>query len=95
MIGLRAFATFSQREMKSPTKASAKVLSCISLMSAPAANAFSDPVSTIAPIAESVSKASSATLRSSIRAADSAFKACGRLSLMRPTAPCVSTRMLA
>ena len=95
MIGLRAFATFSQREMKSPTKASANVLSCISLMSAPAANAFSEPVSTIAPIAGSVSKASSATLRSSIKAADSAFKACGRLSLMRPTAPCVSTMMLA
>ena len=95
MIGFRAFATFSQREMKSPTKASAKVLSCISLMSAPAANAFSEPVSTIAPIAGSDSKASSAALRSSIKAADSAFRACGRLSLMRPTAPCVSTRMLA
>src|ERR1700735_1476497 len=62
MIGFRAFATFSQRPMKSPTKASAKVLSCISLMSAPAANALSEPVSTIAPIAGSDSKTSSAAL---------------------------------
>ena len=37
--------------MKSPRKTSVKLLSCISLMSAPAAKAFSDPVSTIAPIA--------------------------------------------
>ena len=53
MIGLRARVTFSQRETKSPRKASVKLLSCISLMSAPAAKAFSEPVSTIAPIAGS------------------------------------------
>jgi hypothetical protein len=41
-----------------------------------------EPVSTIAPIAGSVSKASSAALRSPIKAADSAFKAWGRLSLV-------------
>jgi photosystem II stability/assembly factor-like uncharacterized protein len=62
-------------------------------MSAPAANAFSDPVITIAPIAASASKASSAAFNSDTRASLSALSTWGRLSVTSPTLPLVSTMM--
>src|ERR1700693_1094248 len=63
-------------------------------MSAPAANALSLPVSTIAPIAGSASRSSNAAPSSAISPAFSAFSACGRFSVTIPTAPRRSTRML-
>src|SRR4026207_22022 len=71
-----------------------KVLSFISLISAPAAKARSLPVKTITPMASSRSKRSNASANSSISLAESAFKACGRLRRMRPTAPRVSTMIV-
>src|SRR5439155_26616400 len=69
------------------------VLSGLSLMSAPAANALSLPVSTIAPIAGSASRSSNAAPISATRAAFSALSACGRFSVTTPTAPRRSSRM--
>src|ERR1700693_376964 len=63
-------------------------------MSAPAANALSLPVSTIAPIAGSASRSSNAAPSSAISPGFSAFSACGRFSVTIPTAPRRSTRML-
>src|SRR4051812_4888030 len=63
-------------------------------MSAPAAKAFSEPVTTMQPIPGSRSNPSSAWLRSPIRAEFRALSACGRLRVMRPTLPRVSTRMV-
>src|SRR6266581_9615352 len=71
------------------------VLSAISLMSAPAAKAFSLPVRMMAAIAGSLSNSSSAAPRSAISAAFSAFSACGRLRVTMPTGPRRSRRMLA
>jgi len=62
-------------------------------MSAPAAKALSDPVTTMAPMASSASKAATACPSSAIRPFDSAFMAFGRLSVISPTLPRVSTRM--
>ena len=63
-------------------------------MSAPAAKAFSLPVTTIAPMFSSLSNLISASVSSRISSGDSAFKALGRLSVTRPTLPRVSTRMV-
>jgi hypothetical protein len=68
-------------------------LSAISLISAPAAKAFSLPVITRQPILSSASKASIACFNSSMSARLSALSACGRLSRMTPTRPLVSTMM--
>ena len=87
ITGLRALATRSQCAAKSSMKASMKDLSAISLMSAPAANAFSLPVMTMQPIWRRPRTPSSAALRSAMSAAFSALSACGRLSVMTPTAP--------
>jgi hypothetical protein len=62
-------------------------------MSAPAANAFCDPVMTMQPIPASFSKSSSAALSSPTRTELSALSASGRLSVISPTLPRVSTRM--
>jgi hypothetical protein len=59
----------------------------ISLMSAPAANAFSLPVSTAHPWLASASNASSAAIHSVSTGELSAFSACGRLSVMSVTPP--------
>src|SRR5215470_3421974 len=64
-------------------------------MSAPAAKAFSLPVKTIAPIASSASRSSSARPISATSAAFSALSACGRFKVTMPTALRRSTRMLA
>ena len=94
ITGLRQRAMRSQsRVMKSSRYVPGQVRFCISLMSAPAAKAFSDPVMTMAPIASSTSKASRAWLRSLSSAAQSALSACGRLSAISPTLPRVSTVM--
>ena len=53
--GLRARAASSQSPAKLPIKASLKVLSAISLMSAPAAKAFSLPVMIMQPMSGSAS----------------------------------------
>lgn len=63
--------------MKSPPYASEKVLSFISFMSAPAAKALSDPVSTIAPMELSASRVCSAALSSRKTAVLSALSAFG------------------
>ncbi len=56
ITGLRTSATRCQFAAKSPRKTSVKALSAISLMSAPAANALSEPVMTMQPILASASK---------------------------------------
>ena len=50
-------------------------------MSAPAAKAFSEPVRTMAPVEESVSRAARAVLSSEKRDVERAFRARGRLSV--------------
>ena len=62
-------------------------------MSAPAAKAFSEPVITTAPTPLSAWNASSALPTSSIKAPFSALSAFGRLSVINPTRPRVSTMM--
>src|SRR6266550_521829 len=69
-------------------------LSAISLMSAPAANALSEPVMRMQPTPASASKASTAPRSSSISVTLSAFKACGRLRRTMPTRPRRSTMMV-
>ena len=66
----------------------------ISLMSAPAAKAFSLPVRTMAPTAGSASKPRSAAPTSVISASQSAFSAAGRSSVTSPTLPRVSARII-
>ncbi len=78
---------------KSLPNASMKVLSAISLMSAPAAKAFSEPVISMQPMLASASKAPTACVTSAISAALSALSAFGRLRRMTPTRPLVSTMM--
>ena len=60
MIGLRQSATRCQLPMKSPCNAAMKFMASISLTSAPAANARSEPVSTMTAIWGSASNAPSA-----------------------------------
>jgi len=62
-------------------------------MSAPAAKAFSEPVTRMQPMSASASKSSSAEVISSIRACDRAFMASGRLSVITPTPSFFSTRI--
>src|SRR5574341_1625665 len=62
-------------------------------MSAPAANAFSLPVSTIAPTPASASRARSAVPSSAMRPGLSAFSCFGRLSVTIATRPFCSTLM--
>ena len=69
-------------------------MACISLMSAPAANALSLPVMTMQPMPSSASKVSRAAESSLITCALSALSALGRLSLTIPTRPLVSTMMV-
>ena len=80
-IGLRAREARSQVPVKLPRKASMKVLSAISLMSAPAAKAFSLPVISMQPIASSASKASIACDNSALE------RRVERIELGRPVEP--------
>ena len=70
------------------------LLADISLMSAPAANAFSEPVRITQPMLSSASNASIAAVSSALTLALSALSACGRLRRMMPTLPLVSTMMV-
>ena len=70
-----------------------KLFGCISLMSAPAANAFSLPVSRMQPILSSASRSSTAAAISRNTPNDSALSIFGRFSVMMPTAPLLSTMM--
>ena len=70
-----------------------KVLGCISLMSAPAAKAFSPPASRMQPILSSASRSSTAAAISLNTPKDSALSIFGRFSVMTPTAPLLSTMM--
>ena len=70
-----------------------KLFGCISLMSAPAANAFSLPVSRMQPILSSDSRSSTAAAISRNTPNDSALSIFGRFSVMMPTAPLLSTMM--
>ncbi len=63
-------------------------------MSAPAANAFSEPVITRQPISGSRSNAVAAATTSFISVVLSAFSASGRLSVISPTRPLRSTRIV-
>ena len=76
---LIAVVSSDQDSIKEVVYASENVRGAISLMSAPAANAFWEPVRTIAPIEGDLSKARSASLSSVIRGVERAFSALGRL----------------
>src|SRR4051812_45503558 len=78
---------------KSDENMSIKPFGCISLMSAPAAKAFSLPVTTMQPIASSASRSSTAAAISLKTPNDSALSSFGRFSVMTPTAPLDSTMM--
>ena len=69
------------------------VLFAISLMSAPAAKALSEPVITMQPTLGSASKRSAAASNWSLSVAFSAFKAFGRFSWITPTRRRVSVTM--
>src|ERR1700722_23366 len=79
--------------MKSLANISMKVLGCISLMSAPAAKAFSPPASRMQPMPSSASRSSTAAAISRNTPNDSALSILGRLSVIMPTAPLLSTMM--
>src|SRR3954470_117599 len=94
MVGLRQAATRPPPiAAKSLENMSMKLFGCISLMSAPAANAFSLPVSRMQPILSSASRSSTAAAISRNTPNDSALSIFGRFSVMMPTAPLLSTMM--
>src|SRR6478752_1211857 len=94
MVGLRQVATRPPPiAAKSLENMSMKPFGCISLMSAPAANAFSLPVSRMQPIVSSASRPSTAAAISRNTPNDSALSIFGRFSVMTPTAPLLSTMM--
>lgn len=67
--------------MKDVVYASANVSGAISLMSAPAAKALAEPVSTIAAMEGDLSKLRRALLSSEMRGVERALRALGRLSV--------------
>src|SRR5436190_11877850 len=79
---------------KSAENISIKSFGCISLMSAPAANAFSLPVTRMQPILSSASRSSTAAAISRNTPNDKALSIFGRFSVMMPTAPLLSTMMV-
>ena len=87
MVGLptRLIAAHSENMLRPNT--CANVFLAISLMSAPAAKARGEPVSTMAPMASSASAAADAALISAISCPHSAFSAAGRCSVSRRTRP--------
>ena len=94
MVGVRVAANLPHGAKKSAAKTSANDSSAISLMSAPAANAFSLPVMMIAPIPGSLSNSAAAVVTSFITWLLSALSALGRFSVMVPTRSSRSTRMV-
>src|ERR1700738_923979 len=94
MVGFRHLATRSPPiEVKSLENMSMKVLGRISLMSAPAAKAFSLPASRMHPIRSSASRSSMAAAISLNTPKESALSIFGRLSVITPPAPLFSTMM--
>jgi hypothetical protein len=83
-----------QGAMKSSWKALMKSLPSISLMSAPAANARSEPVRTITATAGSRSNVAIAWVSSATSWALSAFSALGRFNVIRPIGPRLSTKIV-
>src|SRR4051794_18707606 len=73
---------------------SMKLFGCISLMSAPAANAFSLPVRRMQPMLSSASRSSIAAAISRNTPNDSALSILGRFSVTMPTLPLLSTMMV-
>ncbi|PZO77679.1 MAG: hypothetical protein DI632_08245 [Sphingomonas hengshuiensis] len=94
MIGLRVRTKASHPLKWSSPYMAAKSMSCISLISAPAANALADPVMTAQPCDGSASNARIASSSSDRICAFSALSACGRLSVTSVTASRRSTRMV-
>src|SRR5260370_13421284 len=70
-----------------------KVFGCISLISAPAAKAISEPGSRMQPILSWASRSSTAEAISLNTQKDSALSIFGRFSVMTPTGPLLSTMM--
>src|SRR4051812_2133866 len=95
MVGLRQRATRSPPiAVKSLENMSMKVFGCISLISAPAANAFSLPVNRMQPMPSSASRSSIAAAISRNTPNDSAFSILGRFRVTMPTPPLLSTMMV-
>ena len=66
MVGVRTAANFDHGAKKSAANTSANDSSAISLMSAPAAKAFSFPVTMMAPMPASASSSAAAVVTSAI-----------------------------
>ena len=94
MVGVRVAANLPHAAKKSEENTSANESSAISLMSAPAANAFSLPVMTIAPMPVSSSNSAAAVMTSFITWVLRAFSAFGRFSVIVPTRSSRVTRMV-
>ena len=98
ITGLRTRSRVSQLRVMKPLSTTSRYSSlAMAEMSAPAAKAFSLPVTTMQPMPSSASKASRAAPSSSISASLSAFSCLGRFSVIRPVrcgpSPRVSMRM--
>jgi hypothetical protein len=98
ITGLRTRSIVSQLRVMKPLCTTSRYSSlAMAEMSAPAANAFSLPVTTMQPMPSSASKASRAAPSSSISASFSALSCLGRFSVIRPVrcgpSPRVSMRM--
>jgi len=93
MVGLVIFATSVQDSNRFLVYTSMYSRVAISLMSAPAAKAFSLPVMTMAPTVSSSSKARAAWMTSFSRPSHSALSALGRCNVMSPAAPFFSAFM--
>jgi len=82
MMGfLIALVKADQDSMKEVVYASEKVSGAISLISAPAAKARSEPVRTMADMLEDLSNSRRAALSSVMRGVERALRALGRLSV--------------
>jgi hypothetical protein len=92
--GLRTRLRSLHAANQSRSRKSANVLRLISLMSAPAAKAFSEPNSTMAPTSGSSSNAAAAALSSPISCRFSALRAPGRLKVIDATRSTCSTMIV-
>ena len=92
--GLRVAVIRSYPAKKFAPYISANDWLCISLISAPAANAFSLPVKTAHRWLASAAYAANAAIKSASIWLLSAFNACGRFSVINVTAPRVSVRIV-
>mmetsp|Transcript_18997 Transcript_18997/g.58481 ORF Transcript_18997/g.58481 Transcript_18997/m.58481 type:complete len:261 (-) Transcript_18997:124-906(-) len=93
IVGVRSDATSCHDANMSSAYVAGNVLSFISLMSAPAAKARSEPVRTMQPTDGSASHALVHAFTSAMSGPDSALSAFGRFSVTSPTPPRCSARM--